>query len=519
MAELVNNQVVTGLRLQQMYPERDLAGWFSVLVNNRHTTTIDRQYWNLLDHAGGDIFEIDIRWWGDDLLLLTATNSAPEKIGLSDALRAANVLSRTLPTLNIAYAVRPDTTWLTFPTDGFLAAIGRRREEFRDAKLRDLMSPDDRTRLTSWVKLPEEERPHPFIFRTTGNTSEQRWLELWSMSLESDDRTPLNGIADNFIVLADVDDAQRATDAQALISMALEQQLANFTAALDASHDGFAMWEATQHDDGERTYRLMFMNSAGAAPTGKSADSLVGQRIEDIVGDGQWQGLVTLFSAALDTKHIQIDTVEVDSPEGWVGAFENTVVPFGLNRVVTSFRDVTEMRLEQDRLIWLSEHDHLTGLPNRRNLEEHLEGALARARDSHTPAAFVFIDIDFFKLVNDTWGHDVGDTLLQDFVTRLDATLGGLGMVARLAGDEFAAVLNDVSSDDELTRILDRLMAEVRKPFNLQASTISVTCSAGAVLCLGDERVTDILLTTDKAMYRAKHAGKNCFRIAPLATS
>jgi diguanylate cyclase (GGDEF)-like protein len=518
MGALVNNQVSPGHRLQQMYPARDLTAWFSVLLSNRFTQTIDRQYWNLTDQAGGDFFEIDIRWW-DDLLLLTATNTAPEKLGLSDALRAANVLTRALPALHIAYAVRPDATWLTFATDSFLDAVGRSGEELRTAKLRDLMSEHDRLRLTAWVDLPEDQRPHPFAFQTTGSADQQRWLELWSMSLESDDRTPLNGIADNFIVLADIDDSRRADTANDVIRTALDKQLGDFTAALDAAQDGYAMWEANQHDDGERTYRLIFMNDAGAKPTGKPAKSMVGQRLEDIVGDGQSPALATLFSKALDNNEVQTATVQVQSPTGWDGFFENTVVPFGEAKVLALYRDVTELQLERSRLIWLSEHDHLTGLPNRRNLEEHLEIALALAQSTRRPAAFIFIDIDDFKLVNDAWGHDMGDLLLQSFVTRLESALGEHGMVARLAGDEFAAVLNDVPGGDDLATILDDLMTEVRKPFVLNDTPLTVTCSAGAVSCLGTEKITDILLTTDKAMYRAKHAGKNCYRIASLYTS
>jgi hypothetical protein len=97
MGAIVNNQVSPGHRLQQMYPARDLAAWFSVLLSNRYTETIDRQYWNLTDHAGGDIFEINIRWW-DDLLLLTATNTVPKKTG-SERCSAGRERIEPCPTL------------------------------------------------------------------------------------------------------------------------------------------------------------------------------------------------------------------------------------------------------------------------------------------------------------------------------------------------------------------------------------------------------------------------------------
>ena len=101
MSQLVGNQVVPGLRLQHLYPTGDFSDWLSELVVLRATKAIDRQFWNLTESTDGDIFQVDIRWW-DDVLLLTATNTVPDELNLSDALRAAHTMSRAMPSLPIA---------------------------------------------------------------------------------------------------------------------------------------------------------------------------------------------------------------------------------------------------------------------------------------------------------------------------------------------------------------------------------------------------------------------------------
>jgi diguanylate cyclase (GGDEF)-like protein len=166
--------------------------------------------------------------------------------------------------------------------------------------------------------------------------------------------------------------------------------------------------------------------------------------------------------------------------------------------------------------VWLAGHDHLTGLPNRRSLEVHLETALRQARDTSKLTAFIFVDIDNFKRVNDDFGHDVGDQLLKDFVTRLRTAIGDAGIIARLAGDEFAIILDEVTSRQNLEDILEDCFASIRSPFDLNTPSLTITCSAGAALCAGDEQISEVLRITDKAMYRAKHDGKNRYSIVHI---
>jgi diguanylate cyclase (GGDEF)-like protein len=186
------------------------------------------------------------------------------------------------------------------------------------------------------------------------------------------------------------------------------------------------------------------------------------------------------------------------------------------DQVLASFHDVSEERREKDRLNWLAEHDNLTGLTNRRGLDAHLHEALVRTQLANKLSGFVFIDIDEFKSVNDTYGHDQGDLLLKEFATRVQSSLGEDSLVARLAGDEFAILIESVESAEDLKAKLNLVFECVRRPFELPSHTLRITCSAGAALCSGQEQVTEVLRITDKAMYRAKHDGKNRFTIVHI---
>jgi diguanylate cyclase (GGDEF)-like protein len=212
----------------------------------------------------------------------------------------------------------------------------------------------------------------------------------------------------------------------------------------------------------------------------------------------------------------QVKVVDIDSPQGWVGAYENTVVPFMHDQVLASFRDVSEARREKERLHWLAEHDNLTGLVNRRGLEAQLQAVLDRTRVVNGLSAFVFIDIDDFKHVNDTYGHDHGDLLLQDFARRVTSALGFDILVARLAGDEFAILIEAVDSADDLRAKLDVIFDTIRQPFDEHPPLLHITCSAGAALCAGQEHVSEVLRIADKAMYRSKHDGKNRYTIVHI---
>src|SRR5262249_12362935 len=128
----------------------------------------------------------------------------------------------------------------------------------------------------------------------------------------------------------------------------------------------------------------------------------------------------------------------------------------GVQGIVATFRDITERKMFERQLTELAFHDPLTALPNRAMFMDHLERALARARRAGDTVAVVFVDLDDFKLVNDSLGHEVGDRLLVAVAERLRTTVRQGDLVARLGGDEFTILLEPVRDQDEAAYLVER---------------------------------------------------------------
>jgi diguanylate cyclase (GGDEF)-like protein/PAS domain S-box-containing protein len=176
--------------------------------------------------------------------------------------------------------------------------------------------------------------------------------------------------------------------------------------------------------------------------------------------------------------------------------------------VSAAIRDVTERKLAADALAHQATHDPLTGLPNRTLLLDRLDHALARARRSGAKLAVVFLDLDDFKLVNDTLGHDVGDLLLVALTPRLSATLRPGDTIARFGGDEFVVLCEELEADPDAIHIAERITQACSRPVLIGDQEHIVTVSAGVVIVeAGAATPTDVLRDADAAMYRAKAIG------------
>jgi diguanylate cyclase (GGDEF)-like protein len=178
-------------------------------------------------------------------------------------------------------------------------------------------------------------------------------------------------------------------------------------------------------------------------------------------------------------------------------------------------REITHRRRAEAQLVRDALHDGLTGLPNRTLVLERIEQAIRIARQDPTAQfAVLFIDLDRFKIVNDSLGHTVGDQLLVAIAQRLRHCLRDGDIVARLGGDEFTVLLENVSVPMEAIQVAQRILETLSTPFNLKGHTLSSSASIGIVMgSTAYENATDLLRDADLAMYHAKETGRACYAL------
>ncbi|MBV8657339.1 MAG: EAL domain-containing protein [Burkholderiales bacterium] len=177
------------------------------------------------------------------------------------------------------------------------------------------------------------------------------------------------------------------------------------------------------------------------------------------------------------------------------------------------FADITQRKQAEARLAYLATHDVLTGLPNRSLFEERLEQAVLRAQRTNRRIAALFLDLDRFKLVNDTYGHATGDELLKLVAERLKQAVRESDTVARLGGDEFTLIIEDIQVAHQIVQIAQKLVDVIGTPYEIGGRELYVTPSIGISVFPDDaEDAKTLQLNADRAMYGAKEGGKNGFR-------
>ena len=176
-------------------------------------------------------------------------------------------------------------------------------------------------------------------------------------------------------------------------------------------------------------------------------------------------------------------------------------------------KDITERKQAEERIQHLASHDALTSLPNRAMFGEMLNLAIENARRYHRSFAVLFIDLDRFKVINDTLGHDAGDKLLQEMGTRLKQAVRASDVVARLGGDEFVVLVQEVSEAKQVAVVARKILSALIKPMFMQGQECRVTGSVGICMYPADAQDEQSLMkNADIAMYRAKEDGKNNFK-------
>ena len=190
-------------------------------------------------------------------------------------------------------------------------------------------------------------------------------------------------------------------------------------------------------------------------------------------------------------------------------------------RMVGTSADVTERkraehelaqsRAELERAAW---YDALTGLPNRNLLVDRLEQVLARSRRSRQPLALFYLDLDEFKAINDSMGHAAGDALLRQFAERLRRAVRTSDTVARMSGDEFVVLLEDLRELKDAETIASTIVEAARQELTIESRVLRVTTSIGIAFTKGEISGSELLSRADAALYEAKRAGRDRYHIA-----
>jgi len=264
--------------------------------------------------------------------------------------------------------------------------------------------------------------------------------------------------------------------------------------------------------------KVDFVNPSFERETGYTLSEIEGKLPDFLTSDKHDRAFYShLWGSILDgnTWHGEITLYRKDSS---VVVEDVTVTPIkNENGVVERFiaikRNVTEKKKYERQLDHLAHHDHLTGLPNRLLFCDRLTQCLASTERQNAMLAVLFMDLDRFKLVNDSLGHSVGDLLLKAAAERLQDCLRDADTIARMGGDEFTAILSDVSCPNDIAAVTRRLNDAISAPFFLEGHELFVTASIGVSIYPNDGLDVETLVkNADSAMYRAKEKGRNNYQ-------
>ena len=264
------------------------------------------------------------------------------------------------------------------------------------------------------------------------------------------------------------------------------------------TNPSFCMAVGRQHQD------MMGMSIRQIMPSLFSQEKY-DEIMKEAIAGGHWTGELTGRNASDELEAVWLTLSVIKNDGGEITHF------------VGVLSSISQLLLRHQGLLDAANHDTLTGLPNRRMLQDRFALAVTRCKRNGRLLAVCFLDLDGFKLVNDTLGHEAGDRVLRVIAARLSQIVRGDDTVARLGGDEFVLLLGEIEGESGVAQLLERLLVDVARPIAIDGESATVTASIGVTLSTDEQAGLDgLLLRADEAMYAAKSNGKSQYQFFRL---
>ena len=264
-------------------------------------------------------------------------------------------------------------------------------------------------------------------------------------------------------------------------------------------------------------YRVRAVNGAFTSITGYAPEHILGQPLaglgwdaddgfyeriwSELGGQDHWEGELASVRSNGERYAVRVALTAIRDAHGDVSSY------------MAMLSDISERKRLEEQVRHQAEHDALTGLPNRILFLDRLHQALATWRRQQHRCAVLFIDLDKFKAINDTHGHQAGDAVLREVAARLRACVRGVDTISRLGGDEFVVLLADIKGADQAAHVAGAVSQALARPMDLKGQPVALSVSTGIALCPDDGVEVEALLHhADVAMYHAKQDGRNTFR-------
>ncbi len=396
----------------------------------------------------------------------------------------------------------PESISITTERDGvyldvneaFERVTGYSRAEVLGRSALDLgMWADNLERRALLERLTRQSRVEGFLAHIRRRDGEVRVSQL------SAERVEVGGRPCLVVICRDVTQQKR-----------LEDELRLAARVFESTDEGIVVTDPAE--------RIIAVNPAFEQMSGYRGDELRGQRISVLAGKrhdprffaqlwekvhatGRWQGEMWARSRDGEEAACLMTMSAVRDDEGVV-----------INHVGV-MRDISHIKRSQEQLEYLANYDALTGLGNRNLFMSQLKVGLDRAARHHRRLALIFIDLDNFKTINDTLGHDTGDQLLAEVARRLKASVRQEDVVCRLGGDEFTVYVEDFADPEALVSTAQRLVQSISEPYQLGQHRLEITASVGISIYPNDgTTITELIKNADTAMYKVKEHGRNGFQ-------